>query len=85
MINPMDKFNFTQANTSPNQMQMLQNLMQQAMQNPVAFEEQFKKSNPQAYQKALQICNGFNPQQAIAQLAQSKGINIDLLKRSGII
>jgi hypothetical protein len=89
MNNPLDKFNLTRVNqASPvqyNPIYTLQNMMQNAMQNPKAFEEQFKQSNPQAYQKALQIRNGFNPQQSVLQLAQSKGITPDMLRRMGFM
>lgn len=76
----MDRFQFSQMGTpqsSPNLAQMLN----QAKRDPVAFEEQFKRNNPQAYQQAVQLRNMFaNPQQAVMQLAQQKGINPNILQ-----
>ena len=63
----------------------LQTLIQQARQNPAAFEEQFKRTNPQAYQQAMQIRNSANPQAVIRQMAQSRGVNPNILKMLGLM
>lgn len=78
MKSPMDNFQAMQANyTQPDLAQALR----QAKQNPKAFEEQFRRTNPQAYNAALQIRNQFaNPQQAVIQLAQQKGINPNIIR-----
>lgn len=55
----------------------------QARQNPAAFEEQLKRTNPQAYQQALQIRNSGNPQAAIIQMLQARGINPSILSMLG--
>ena len=78
MSSPMDKFGFT---GSPNPQPDLIQVLKQARQNPKAFEEQFKKVNPQAYQQAMQLRNSIsNPQQAIMQIAQQRGVNPNILK-----
>lgn len=83
MNNPMDRFQFSQTGMA----QPLQNtpdlaqMLNQARRDPRAFEEQFKRNNPQAYQQAVQLRNTFaNPQQAVMQLAQQKGINPNILR-----
>lgn len=81
MRNPMDNANFHNVeNVQPD----IQTLIQQARQNPQAFEEQFKRQNPQAYQQALQIRNSPNPQALIRQMAQAKGINPNILRMLGL-
>lgn len=78
MNSPMDKFGFAgSSNTQPDLIQALK----RARQNPKAFEEQFKKANPQAYQQAVQLRNSIsNPQQAVMQIAQQRGVNPNILK-----
>ena len=85
MNNPMDKFQFSQMN--PSQTPTVQSppditqMFAQAKRDPRAFEEQFKRNNPQAYQQALQLRNTFaNPQQAVMQLAQQRGLNPNVLR-----
>ena len=60
------------------------NIIQQAKQNPRAFEEYVKQNNPQAYQQALQIRGSANPQAIIRQMAQMKGVNPSILQMLGI-
>ena len=62
----------------------LSQLIQQARQNPQAFEEQIKRNNPQAYQQAMQIRNSANPQAIVMQMAQARGINPNILRMLGI-
>lgn len=81
MKSPMDNAVFhIVENAQPD----LQILLQQARQNPQAFEEHLKRTNPQAYQQAMQIRNSPNPQAVIKQMAQAKGINPNILKMLGI-
>lgn len=54
-------------------------------QNPRAFEEHIKKTNPQAYQQAMQIRNSANPKAIIMNMAQQKGINLNLIKSLGLM
>lgn len=59
-------------------------LIAQAMTNP-NFIEQCRQSNPQLYQQAMQLRNSMDPRTAIMQVAQSKGINPNILfQRLGI-
>lgn len=86
MPNPMDNAPFVnghnlQLNVQPNLMQIIQ----QAQQNPNAFEEQMRRTNPQAYEMACQIRNSANPREAILQLAQRRGVNPNILKQFGLM
>lgn len=67
----------------PNQ-QGIENLIQQIKQNPQAFEEQMRRTNPQAYQMALQIRNSPNPRSMIMQMMQSRGMNPNILNMLGL-
>lgn len=83
MGNPMDNIPFRNA-PQPTQDNMML-MIQRAQQNPALFEEQMRQTNPQAYQQACQIRNSANPREAILQLAQSRGMNPNILKMFGII
>ena len=61
-----------------------QQMVMQARQNPKAFEEQFKRANPQAYQQAMQIRNSGNARSAVMQMLQTKGINPNILQMLGL-
>lgn len=61
-----------------------QQMVMQARQNPKAFEEQFKRANPQAYQQAMQIRDSGNARSAVMQMLQSKGINPNVLRMLGL-
>lgn len=79
----MDRFKFSQSGTVPQQTSApdLAQMLSQARRDPKAFEEQFKRNNPQAYQQALQLRNSFvNPQQAVMQMAQRRGINPNIIR-----
>jgi hypothetical protein len=76
----MDKFQFTQSKAQFTQ-PSLADALARAKQNPRAFEETVRKNNPQAYQQALSLRNTFaNPQQAVMQIAQQRGINPNILR-----
>lgn len=62
----------------------LREVVQQARQNPRAFEERISQMNPQGYQRALQIRNSANPQSIIMQMAQSRGIGPNIFKLFGL-
>ena len=68
-------------NTAP---QNMEQLIDRIRQNPSAFEEQLKQTNPQAYQMALNIRNSPNPQAIIRQMAQQRGLNPNILRMLGI-
>lgn len=61
-----------------------QTMLQQVSQNPKAFEEQLRMSNPQAYQRAMQIRNSSNPRAMLIELAKSRGVNPNILKMFGL-
>ena len=79
MSSPMDNFQFNgMRNTASDP---FLNALKQARQNPQAFEENVRRTNPQAYQQAMQLRNAFaNPQQAVMQIAQQKGINPNIIR-----
>ncbi len=79
MPNLLDNATFNTAPINASPVLNLQQAYAQARQNPAAFEEQFKRTNPQAYQLALQIRNSGNPQAAIMQMLQARGINPSML------
>jgi predicted Zn-dependent peptidase len=77
MNNPMDRFQFQQ---TPAQSPNILNAYNQARQNPRAFEDQIRKTNPQAYQRALQLRNSVaNPQEVVLQMLQQRGINPNII------
>ena len=85
MANLMDSTPFNSApSCGENTCDVVQQL-QQIRQNPRAFEEHLKRTNPQAYQQALQIRNSANPQAIIMQMAQQRGINPNLLRTLGLM
>lgn len=73
MNSPFNNVTFSPVsqNSSNNFMQLLQ----QARQNPQAFNDFVRQNNPQAYQQAMQIMQSGNPQQVIVQMLQSRGLN----------
>ena len=84
MPNLMDNAPFHVQPQTVDPVQALQQALQQARQNPAAFEEQLRRTNPQAYQQAMQIRNSGNPQAAIMQMLQARGINPNVLHMLGI-
>ena len=83
MSNPMDKTPFANA---PKQLEGdIMHILQQAQQNPSAFEEQIRRNNPIGYEQACKIRNSGNPRDAILQLAQQRGINPNILRMFGLI
>lgn len=82
MPNLLDRIPFN--STSQQQMPDFQQMVMQARQNPQAFEEQFKRANPQAYQQALQIRNSGNARSAVMQMMQARGINPNILQMLGL-
>lgn len=84
MANLMDNTPFSSApHNVPTQ--DLNTLIQQAKQNPKAFEDYVRQNNPQAYQQALQIRNSANPQAMIMQMAKQKNVNPNILRMLGIM
>lgn len=83
-MDPMSNVPFNNVNIVSNNGNNLQNLINQARQNPRGFEEMMRNNYPQAYQQALNIRNGGNPQQTIMQMLQQRGINPGILQMLGI-
>ena len=84
MANLMDNVPFSSAPHS-NSPQNIQTLIQQARQNPKAFEDYVRQNNPQAYQQALQIRNNPNARNLVMQMAKLRGINPAVLQMLGIM
>ena len=84
MMDPMSNVPFNNVNIVSNNGNNLQNLINHARQNPRGFEEMMRNNYPQAYQQALNIRNGSNPQQVIMQMLQQRGINPGILQMLGI-
>ena len=81
MLNLM---NSTPYNGDMSNQQSIEMLINQIKQNPQAFEEYIRKTNPQAYQMALQVRNSSNPQSIIMQMMQSRGLNPNILRMLGL-
>lgn len=85
MANLMDSVPFNSApSCGANTCDVMQQL-QQIRQNPRAFEEHLKKTNPQAYQQAMQIRNSANPQATVMQMAQQRGVHPSILRTLGLM
>ena len=82
MNNPFDNFSATLVQP---QQPDFQAMVQQARQNPQAFENFVRQTNPQAYQQALQLRNSGNIQNVVMQMLQSRGINPNVFRMLGII
>lgn len=82
MNNPFD--NFSATFVQPQQPDF-QAIVQQARQNPQAFENFVRQTNPQAYQQALQLRNSGNVQNVVMQMLQNRGINPNVFRMLGII
>ena len=78
MPNLMDNASFNEIRQQP--APNLQQMAMQAMQNPQAFEEQFKRANPQAYQQAMQLRNSGNTKAAVMQMLQANGMYPSILQ-----
>lgn len=80
MPNLMDKVPF---NSTPQGSFNIQQAYQQAMQNPQAFVNYMAQMNPQAYQRAMQIAQSQNPQAAVMQMLQNRGLNPNMFNLFG--
>lgn len=59
-------------------------LVQRARQDPRGFEEYVRQTNPQAYQRAMQLRGTANPQALVMQMAQAQGIAPNVLRMFGL-
>jgi hypothetical protein len=78
----MDRLSFNAIRQTP--ASNLEQMLEQARQNPQAFEEQFKRTHPQAYQQAMQLRNNGGAKAAAMQMLQSKGIHPSILQMLGL-
>lgn len=85
MPSPMDNMPFANVPQSQPSQDGMMEILQMAQQNPQMFEDNVRRTNPQAYQMACQIRNSANPREAILRLAQQRGVNPNVLKMFGII
>lgn len=77
MSNPMDRMQFNQVQINNPVVQNNTSIQKQyadAMRNPRAFNDYVARTNPQAYQKAMQIARSVNPQQVVIQMLQERGL-----------
>ena len=84
MSNLMDNTPYNSTNYTNNERSLIQQF-NEIRQNPKAFEERLKQTNPQAYQQALQIRNSSNPREAILNLARQKGVNPNIFRMFGLM
>lgn len=83
MSNLMDSIQFQTAPLNA-QNNSIYDLVNRAKQNPQEFEDYVKRTNPQAYQRALAIRGSTNPQAVIMQMTQSAGLNPNILRMLGL-
>ena len=85
MANLMDNTPFQNApNYNENNYDINQQI-QQIKQNPQAFEEYVKRTNPQGYEQAVRIRDSANPRAITMNLARQKGINPNILRMLGLM
>lgn len=84
MSNLMDSSSYNLAQPCPGNGCDIVQQFNNIRQNPRAFEEHLKRTNPQAYQQAMQIRNSANPQAIIMNMAQQRGLNPNILKMLGL-
>ena len=82
MANLMDNTPFVNAGSA--QTNNLGQIVQLARQNPSAFEEYVRRTNPQAYQRALQLRNTANPQALVTEMARAQGMAPNVLRLFGL-
>lgn len=84
MANLMDNITYNTVQNCGDRYDIVQQF-NQIRQNPQAFEEYLKRTNPQAYQQAMQIRNSANPKAIIANMAQQRGLNPNVLRMLGLM
>ncbi len=84
MANSFDSMNDFPSPPAATPSANIEQMLQQARQNPAAFEDYIKRTNPQAYRQAMQIRNSPNPRAIVAEMAKQKGVNPGILKMLGI-
>lgn len=81
MSSPMDNFQYNQAQM-PND---IMSLISKVKNNPIAFEEEIKKSNPDLYNTALKLKNSnSNPKALVMEIMRQRGIDTSILSLFGL-
>ena len=81
MSSPMDNFQYNQAQM-PND---IVSLISKVKSNPIAFEEEIKKSNPDLYNAALKLKNSnSNPKALVMEIMRQRGIDTSILSLFGL-
>lgn len=77
MSNPMDKAMYKSAGNAPMMQQQsdIASMYKMAMQNPKAFEENLRRTNPQAYERAVALAKTKSPKDIVMQVLKERGIN----------
>lgn len=79
MASPMDTGNYNVVNGNTGMdVKQISARYRNAMQNPRAFEEHIKRTNPQAYDMAMKLARSNNPRDIVMQILNSRGINPSL-------
>lgn len=85
MANLMDNTPFVNmAQPAQFQGQNLTDIIQQARQNPQAFEAFVRQTNPQAYEQAMRLRNTANPRALVTEMARSQGLAPNILRMFGL-
>lgn len=86
MANLMDNVQFTPSvphNNAPAN-ESIFDVIQRAKNDPLGFEEMVKRTNPEGYQRALQLRNCANPKAMTIEMAKAQGINPNILSMLGL-
>ena len=82
-VPPMGGYSSIPPNGGVTNEQMAQ-FISQLRQNPAQLENYLKQSNPQAFQRALEIRNAPNAREIVMQMARTSNINPAILHLLGI-
>ena len=86
MANLMDNVRFTPSvprnNTHTNE--NIFDVIKRAREDPLGFEETVKRTNPEGYQRAVQIRNCANPKAIALEMARAQGVDPNILGMLGL-
>ena len=86
MPNLMDNVQFTPSiprNNAPAGENIF-DVIKRAQEDPLGFEEMIKKTNPEGYQRAMQIRNCANPKAMVLEMARARGVDPNILSMLGL-
>lgn len=86
MANLMDNVRFTPSvphNNAPTNENIF-DIIKRAQEDPLGFEEMVKRTNPEGYQRAVQIRNCTNPKAIALEMARAQGIDPNILSMLGL-